>query len=301
MRYGEAPTFSAGNAFKSDTAILEWLETVIGDWIAASSYLAYREGSSLRYAVYEVLKSVTVLSEAYRLFAYSGSFDSSEALVAIDRFTSRNLNQSSMTAEAPVPVSIDTTNAGQVKELYSAIGRYVNGRGRVDFGVVDRNNSSIKCIVEIVDQLDNPASDKVNGFWEMMHDLVHSHYFNGAKSPLYGLLTDYRNWVFFKLEGNEIQYSNTFNLFHGEFTAPEFTDHIYPLFKILFEIFSVSNSANLKQKSEAVSVFKKNYAEAGLLSLKDNLKIAQEIKKKDDEISRLKEELAKLKSKNVPK
>lgn len=298
FHYSDEATLQPNNSYKNDHLILEWLEFVLGDWISVNNHMANRQGSSLRFPTYELMKAVTFLNENYFLNAYNASFDSTEAVMAIDRFASRNLNQSSMTAETIIPETIDTTNATQVKELYSSIGKYVNGRGRVDFGVVGRVNGNIRCIVEVNEQLTiSQGSNKTNGFWEMMHDLVHTYYFNGAKAPLFGILTDYRHWIFFKLEGTNIEYSNPFTFFHGSLESPEITDQIYPLFKLLFEIFNVSHNCNLKTKNETINVMKKNYAEISLLPLKDNIRIAQEIKKKDDEIVRLKEELAKLKSK----
>jgi hypothetical protein len=275
--------------------------------------MAYREGSSYRFAVYEILKSVTLLSDNYRLFAHNGStkFDSVEALMAIERFSSRNMNSSSMmtTAESSLPMNIDTTNVTQMKDLYHAVNRYTNGRGRVDFSIVDRSSGKIKCIVEVNESLgmvnnssnsnSSHPSTKIPGFWEMAHDLVHTHYLNGSPSkgiPLYGILTDYKQWIFFKLEGNLIIHSIPLILHNGDLTTPELSDQLYTISKFLFEIYQISGNTNLKQKNEAVSVFKKNFAEASLLTLKDNLRIAQEIRKKDDEIVRLKEELAKLKN-----
>jgi hypothetical protein len=293
--------------FKNDSVIFEWVETVIGDWVSAANTVALRDGSSLRYSVYEVLKSFSFLSEQHRLFAHSSHFDSNEAAYAIDRFVGRNMSSSSMTtAEQSIPHQIDTTNAQQVKDLYSAIGKYAlvaSASGAVDFSVVDTTASNrVKAVVSVTENLNNgsvTADGKVNGFWEMVQDLARTANLNGLNktTPLWGVLTDCKSWIFFKVEGTVIQHSAVYNLFNGELNLPEMSDQSYLVCKFLLEIFQISSSLNMKQKSEAVTVYKRNYAEAALITLKDNLRIAQEIKKKDDEITRLKEELAKLKSK----
>ena len=251
--------------------------------------------------MYEVLKSVAVLTEQIKVFSHNPTFDSAETAHAIDRFATRNLNQSSMTAETSIPVNIDTTNVQQMKDVYAAIGKYVNGRGRVDFSIIDRPTNKARCIVEVNESLGTGPVNKLNGFWEILHDLVHTFYLNATKTPLLAILTDYKQWVFFKLDGNVIQHTPVYTLFNADVIAPEVTEQSYAISKFLFEIFQVSPIVNLKQKSESSSVFKKNYSEAALITLRDNLRIAQEIKKKDDEILRLKEELAKIKGEKAKK
>jgi hypothetical protein len=200
--------------------------------------------------------------------------------------------------ESTLPISIDTRNINHTKDFFLTLENYIAKYTSYNLLLTEKNAPMVKCSVVIKESLPHVSPSSMPGFWEVCSSLVRNYNPNGSSSnKAYGILTDYKQWVFYKFENNTISHSPSYSLYSGDILAPEYTEQIYSIVRYLFEILTIPANVNFQQRAQEVKILKETYASTSLTTLIENQRLAMELKKKDEEINRLKNELAKLKSK----
>lgn len=246
----------------------DWLVEHVRSWLTTYKYLPNITNEATLYPyIFDILKSLLSLTNNLIVESKVEKEISNEALdAAVFQFVEQqsarpsaeslgsqftDANESTMPSKADaeaivdepsVPLVVDTTAKEEVKELYLGIEHWLShekSEGRVEFTVLDEVTQRVQCVLEVKLSV---ATDKQQGLYQCCAYMVAAQVEYNLPVT-YGVYTDFRSWVFLKLEHKRITYSPEFSLFHT--FKVKFQTGAYSIFAYLFEMFGIPTSVHI--------------------------------------------------------